>query len=212
MELDSPPCCRLGACVCVVWEVYLCMDRATWRVPVEGDAELTVRGDETVTPMNNASVPVPPPLFSGRPIARRVPRPSQPSFPHGKYLTLTVAHVCHITLRFRRRKKKKTKTKKHCMYDEWWSYVIGARWKDILFFCGALTVWNTHTFAHTYCQHFFWHLHYPRYRHTLTTPPLPPPPSPHPKPGMCKHGPHLASTTCLVWKTKIGVYVYILCS
>lgn len=26
--------------------------------------------------------------------------PSQPSFPHGKYLTLTVAHVCHITCRF----------------------------------------------------------------------------------------------------------------
>lgn len=89
--------------------------------------------------------PTPPhPPNSGRPIARRVPGPSQPSFPHGKYLTLTVAHVCHITCRFRR--------KNHCMYDEWWSYIIGAWWKEVLFFCGALTVWYTHTFAHACCH------------------------------------------------------------
>lgn len=29
---------------------------------------------------------------------------SQPCFPHGKYLTLSVAHVCHLTCRFRRKK------------------------------------------------------------------------------------------------------------
>lgn len=102
-------------------------------------------GVMTVTPMNNASLPPAPlpnpPLISGRPIARRVPGPSQPSFPHGKYLTLTVAHVCHITCRFRREKK-------HCMYDEWWSYIIGSWWKEVLFFCGALTVWNTYICTH----------------------------------------------------------------
>lgn len=148
MELDSPPCCRLGACVCVVWEVYLCMDRATWRVPVEGDAELTVRGDETVTPMNNASVPVPPPLFSGRPIARRVPRPSQPSFPHGKYLTLTVAHVCHITLRFRRRKKK-NKNKK-TLYV-WWMMELCNRSPMKRHF---ILLWCINCLEHTYiCTH-----------------------------------------------------------
>lgn len=47
-----------------------------------GDVESTrLWGVMTVTPMNNASLPPShPPLFSGRPIARRVPGPSQPSF------------------------------------------------------------------------------------------------------------------------------------
>lgn len=82
MELCSPPYCRL---FCV--GVYLCMDRATH--------PLCVMGDFKVTPMNNASNLVPPlaSLFSGRSVARRVPGPSQPSFPHGKYLTLPVAHL-----------------------------------------------------------------------------------------------------------------------
>lgn len=146
--------------------------------------------------------PCPTPLFSGRPIARRVPGPSQPSFPHGKYLMLSVAHVCHITHRFRRGKK-------HCMYDEWWSYGIGSWWKDILFFCGALTV-KEHTYI---CTH-----HHTS--NTCTTPGIDTHhtfPPPLPMPGMCKHGPHLASTTFFCdspkkGKTKMGVYVYILCS
>lgn len=72
-----------------------------------GDAESTVRSDDRDSYEQCLFAPVPPspsPLISGRPIARRVPGPSQPSFPHGKYLTLTVAHVCHITRRFRRKK------------------------------------------------------------------------------------------------------------
>lgn len=65
-----------------------------------------VWGVMTVTPMNNASLPLSHPSYSqAGPFARRVPGPSQPSFPHGKYLTLTVAHVCHISCRFRRKKK-----------------------------------------------------------------------------------------------------------
>lgn len=164
MELRSPPCCRLGACMCVVRE-YI----SVWTEPHGGfqwrgcRVDSTVRGDDSDSYEQcfSAPNPNPNPLFSGRPIARRVPGPSQPSFPHGKYLTLTVAHVCHITRRFRRGKKK------HCMYDEWWSYVIGAWWKDVLFFCGALTVWNTYICTHL-LSHFFWHLHYPRYWHTST--------------------------------------------
>lgn len=173
MELGSPPCCRLGACVCVVWEVYLCMDRATWRVPVEG-TQSWLWGVMTVTPMNNASAPVPPPLFSGRPIARRVPGPSQPSFPHGKYLTLTVAHVCHITRRFRRRREKKT------LYV-WWMMELCNRSPMKRHF---ILLWCINCLEHTYiCTHLLSTL--------LLTPALPqvsththnpPPPSPPPHP------------------------------
>ncbi len=81
------------------------MDRATQGVPVEGGAELPVRGDDSDSYEQCFFAPVPHPLISGRPFARRVPGPSQPSFPHGKYLTLTVAHVCIITGRFRIKKK-----------------------------------------------------------------------------------------------------------
>lgn len=68
-----------------------------------GDAESPVRGDDSDSYEQCLFALVPHPLISGRPFARRVPGPSQPSFPHGKYLTLTVAHVCHITRRFRRK-------------------------------------------------------------------------------------------------------------
>lgn len=63
---------------------------------MERRAELNVRGDDSDSYEQRLSAPVltpPPHLFSGRPIARRVPGPSQPSFPHGKYLTLTVARL-----------------------------------------------------------------------------------------------------------------------
>lgn len=130
-HLNSGVLCRwssifLRACVRIAWEVYLCMDRATRRVPVEGERRVDCEGwwlcdsyEQCLCPCPTPSpfhpphptlFTPPPPLFSGRPIARRVPGPSQPSFPHGKYLTLTVAHVCHITRRFRKEEKKK-----HCM-------------------------------------------------------------------------------------------------
>lgn len=174
-------------------------------------------GVMTVTPMNNASLPPAPlpnpPLISGRPIARRVPGPSQPSFPHGKYLTLTVAHVCHITCRFRRGKK--------TLYV-WWMMELYNR---ILMKRSFILLWCINCLEHI-------HLHTPCYHtssNTCTTPRYwthihtfpPPTPPPHPKPGMCKHGPHLASTTFLCYsspppkkkgRAKMGVYVYILCS
>lgn len=74
-----------------------------------GDAEWTVRGDDSDSYERRLSAP---PLPRPRPTPPLILRPqceespSQPSFPHGKYLTLTVAHVCHITRRFRRGKKK----------------------------------------------------------------------------------------------------------
>lgn len=154
-------------------------------------------GVMTVTPMNNASLPPAPlpnpPLISGRPIARRVPGPSQPSFPHGKYLTLTVAHVCHITCRFRREKK--------TLYV-WWMMELYNR---ILMKRSFILLWCINCLEHI-------HLHTPCYHtssNTCTTPRYwthihtfpPPTPPPHPKPGMCKHGPHLASTTFLCYSS-----------
>lgn len=36
MESYSPPCCRRGACVCVVWEYISVWTEPHGRVPVEG--------------------------------------------------------------------------------------------------------------------------------------------------------------------------------
>lgn len=58
--------------------------------PGGGDAESTVRGDDSDSNEQRrlctlSLPPLPTPLFSGRPIARRVPGPSLiPVFPHGK--------------------------------------------------------------------------------------------------------------------------------
>lgn len=209
MELRSPPCCRLDACVCVVRE-YI----SVWTEPHGGfqwrgcRVDSTVRGDDSDSYEQcfSAPNPNPNPLFSGRPIARRVPGPSQPSFPHGKYLTLTVAHVCHITRRFRRGKKK-------TLYV-WWMMELCNR--SLMKRCFIL-LWCINCLEHI-------HLHTLAIT-LLLTPALPQvlthihtlPPPPHPKPGMCKHGPHLASTTFLCYSpkkgnAKMGVYVYILCS
>lgn len=95
---ESVHACVLCGCILVYGQSHtrgLCSD---------GDAESTVRGDDSYEQCLFAP-PIPPLLISGRPIGRRVPGPSQPSFPHGKYLTLTVAHVCHITHRSRRKIK-----------------------------------------------------------------------------------------------------------
>lgn len=74
MESYSPPCCRLGACVCVVWEYVSVWTEPHRGLTVEGDAELSVRGDDSDSYEQCLSAPVPPLLFSGRPICKESPR------------------------------------------------------------------------------------------------------------------------------------------
>lgn len=104
-KLCSPPCCRVCACLCVVWVYFSVWSEPHKRVIQWWGCRVDCEGRWLLWTMPLCPAPVPPPLISGRPIGRRVPGPSQPSFPHGKYLTLTVAHVCHITHRSRRKIK-----------------------------------------------------------------------------------------------------------
>lgn len=95
-----------AVCVCVVWEWIGVRSQPHRGSPWWGP-QSPVWG---VTAPMNSDLFAPShlrPLISGRPIVRRVPGPSGLSFPHGKYLTLTVAHVCHIICRFRGKKTEK---------------------------------------------------------------------------------------------------------
>lgn len=124
-------------------------------VPMGGGAESSVRGEDSDSNEQCLSAPRTIPTYSqAGSLQRRVGRPSWPSVPHGKYLTLTVvAHVCHITCRFRQNT--------HCMYDVCWIYVLARRKDFTLSWCI-----NCHFCTHY--QLFFWHLHYPEDLHPTT--------------------------------------------
>lgn len=120
------------------------MDRATWSVQGRREDSKVMK----VTPMTY----VPVPLWT-----QAGPHHFESPFPqdsHALFSPWEISDINRSTCLPYNPIGLRNKKDIVCMMNDELLYVIGARWKDFFFFCGALTVFLKHTHLHTHLSSF----------------------------------------------------------